>query len=241
LGHVEAGRTVAITTTSAATAREINQAIQARRGRDGPGVDLADGTRAMAGDQIATRRNDPALRTATGEQVRNRQVWTIDRVDEHGQLTVTAPDRGTVVLPSDYAHRHVELGWAVTGYGTQGDTVDTGIAVLDAITSRNHAYVAMTRGRETNHAVIPDRTGTQDPGEQLASIITRSARGESALAVQQRLRETTASTPRVEVPGPEQPTTNDPRHAPTGVTIEERLDRLQHQPVETGRGVSLGL
>ena len=187
-GHVEAGRTVAITTTSAGTAREINQAIQARQpGRDGPGVDLADGTRALAGDQIATRRNDPTLRTTTGEQVRNRQIWTIDRVDDHGQLTVTAPDRGTVVLPADYAHRHVELGWAVTGYGNQGDTVDIGLAIIEPGTSRNHTYVALTRGRQANHALIPDPTGTLDPADHLSQTIDRTVEREAALPTLERL------------------------------------------------------
>jgi conjugative relaxase-like TrwC/TraI family protein len=188
LAHVEAGRSVAITTTSSAAAREINQAIQARRPeRDGPGVELADGTRALAGDQIATRRNDPMLRTTSGERVRNRQVWTVERVDEHGRLTVGAPDRGTVVLPADYAARHIELGWAVTGYGNQGDTVDIGLAVIEPGTSRNHAYVALTRGREANHAYVPDPIGTLDPAEHLTHVIDRANEREAAIPTLERL------------------------------------------------------
>lgn len=186
--HVDAGRTVAITTTSAATACGINQAIQAQRhGREEPGVELADGTRARAGHQIATRRNDPTLRTTTGEGVRNRQVWTVDRVDDHGQLTVRAPDRGTVELPADYAARHVELGWAVTGYGNQGDTVDIGLAVIEPGTTRNHVYVALTRGREANHALIPDPTGTLDPADHLTKSLARGTEREAALPTLERL------------------------------------------------------
>jgi ATP-dependent exoDNAse (exonuclease V) alpha subunit len=179
---------VAITTTSAVTARESNQAIQAQRPpQDGPGVELADGTRALPGDQIATRRNDPTLRTTSGERVRNRQIWTVDRVDEHGHLTVTAPDRGTVVLPADYATRHVELGWAVTGYGNQGDTVDIGLAIIEPGTTRNHTYVALTRGREANHAYVPDPTGTLDPADHLTHVIDRASEREAALPTLERL------------------------------------------------------
>jgi hypothetical protein len=104
-----------------------------------------------------------------------------------GSLTVTHPERGSVDLPADYVARHVELGWAVTGYGAQGDTVDVGIAVLEPSTSRNHAYVAMTRGRQANHALVVDPTGTADPGDRLAEIVTRPAATHAALAVQSRL------------------------------------------------------
>jgi len=212
---------------------------------------LRDGTRAHVGDQVATRRNDSALRTDAGERVRNRHTWTVTATRPDGSLTVEQSQRGSVELPARYVAEHVELGWAVTGYGTQGDTVDIGIAVLDHTTSRNHAYVAMTRGRDANHAVILDRTGTQDPGEQLATIITRTARGDSALAIQQRLHcaagiEPLASGhPTPEHPGPATPEPNDPTwteptHDQQVLAIQQRLDRLQQRPIEPGRGVSLG-
>ncbi len=126
--RVAAGCSVAITTNTAETARAINLAIQRAR----PGemrVRLADGTTAQVGDQIATRRNDPTLRTDQDEKVRNRHTWTVTAVDEDGALTVAHPERGEVALPARYVAEHVELGWAVTGYGNQGDTVEVGIAV----------------------------------------------------------------------------------------------------------------
>ncbi len=141
------------------------------------------------GDRIATRRNDPALRTDRGEPVRNRQVWIAQEISPNGELTVSDPERGTAVLPRHYVERHVELGWAVTGYGTQGDTVDVGIAVLEPGTSRNHAYVALTRGREANHAWFPDPTGNLEPADQLESMISRTPERESALATLERLHE----------------------------------------------------
>ena len=85
-------------------------------------------------------------------------------------------------LPADYVTRDVELGWAVTGYGNQGDTVDIGLAVLEPGTTRNHAYVALTRGRTENTAWLPDPTGLADPADDLTTILTRATDQQTALA-----------------------------------------------------------
>ena len=139
--HTAAGQTVAVTTNTADTARTINVAIQRATPRPGPRLPLADGTTVRVGDQIATRRNDPRLVTDRGEKVRNRHTWTVTTVNDDGALVVSHPERGEVELPPRYVAEMVELGWAVTGYGNQGDTVDAGIAVLEPGTTRNHAYV----------------------------------------------------------------------------------------------------
>lgn len=178
------GRTVAVTTASVATARSINEAIQHERGTAlDHGAVLADGTAAGIGDHIATRRNDPTLETTAGVTVRNRHTWTVRSVGEDGGLVVTDDDRGSVHLPADYVAKHVELGWAVTGYGNEGDTIDIAYAIIEPGTSRSHLYVAMTRGREANHAWIPDPTGTVDPAEALAEVASRAPSHESALAM----------------------------------------------------------
>lgn len=183
------GSTVAITTSSAASARAINVAIQRlRRGDRMDGVvALRDGTFVGADDRVVTRRNDPNLRTTHGIQVRNRQTWTVVDVRRDGRLTVVDPDRGRVELPGNYVRSHVELGWAVTGYGNQGDTVDHGIAVIEATTSRAGAYVAMTRGRRDNVAWVLDDSGLEDAGDVLASIISRPSNGITAHAMRDRL------------------------------------------------------
>lgn len=252
--HENDGRSVAITVGSADTARAVNLEIQWLRQSGGPGAALRDGTTAHAGDQIATRNNDPNLRTTSGEKVRNRHTWTVTAVDPDGGLTVTDPDRGTVELPARYVAAHVELGWAVTGYGTQGDTVDVGIAVLDTTTSRNHAYVAMTRGRHANHALVLDPTGAEDATDLLGRIIARPANGESALAVQTRLHHAAGLEP------PAHPDTalddrshpeSSARPGPDGLdepTLEgqvratqRRLDQLQSSAARRPPDHSLGL
>ncbi len=232
--HVAVGRSVAITTNTAETARAINLAIQGA-GTGGPSMRLADGTTARVGDQIATRRNDPKLRTDHGEKVRNRHTWTV--VDAHGDgsLTATHPDRGRMVLPAPYVAEHVELGWAVTGYGNQGDTVDVGIAVLEPGTTRNHAYVAMTRGRRTNVAVLPDASGGLDSADALTEMIGRTPRHESALGVRKRRHEE-AGVPEPPLDLPEVAKLDD--HLVAGVrAVQQRLAALDTR--RSGRGLDL--
>lgn len=195
--HVEAGRTVAITTVNATTAFDINQAVQAltSRAEHEQGAEIRDGARAYVGDQIATRHNDSTARTTHGDPVRNRQTWTVEAINAAGRLTVSHEERGTAVLSAEYARDHVELGWAVTGYGNQGDTVDIGLAVLEPGATRQHAYVALTRGREANHAIVPDPTDTLDPAEHLGGILSHTLDRDSALATRQRLHQAAGIPP----------------------------------------------
>lgn len=54
-------------------------------------------------------------------------------------------------------------------------------------TNRSHAYVAMTRGREANHAWIPDPTGELDSAHALEAALGRSDDRTLALATLDRL------------------------------------------------------
>ncbi|HUZ44356.1 MAG TPA: MobF family relaxase [Acidimicrobiales bacterium] len=183
------GATVAITTASAGVARAINTEIQRRRnpGLAGPSVGVADGSRVFVGDVIATRRNSTALAASDGSPVRNRQTWTVSAVGADGSLTVTDPTRGSVRLPGQYVVRHVELGWAVTGYGSQGVTVDHGICVVEPSSTRAGIYVGMTRGRDRNLAWVVDRTGLLDAEEAFADAIAKPVRALSAHGVRDHL------------------------------------------------------
>ncbi len=145
--------------------------------------------------------------------MRNRQAWTVTAVRGDGNLAASHPERGEVILPADYVARHVELGWAVTGYGNQGVTVDQGICVVERATSRAGLYVGMTRGRERNVAWVLDATGTEDPAETLCSIVARPANAATAHAVRDRLH------------GYEVPHVVDATQR-----ARDRLDRLQRRP-----------
>ena len=126
--------------------------------------------------------------TDRGSPVRNRQSWSVTEVGEDGSLILAARERGAVRLPARYVARHVELGWAVTGYGNQGVTTDHGICVVEPSSSRAGIYVGMTRGRGRNVAWMVDKTGLVDPEEAFAAAIARPANALCAHAVQAQLR-----------------------------------------------------
>jgi len=109
------------------------------------------GERISVGDRVATRHNDRDLNVA------NRDTWTITAIsdahlalqDRHGEVRS---------VPLAYAEKHVELAYATTVYGAQGETTSAGHLVLGEHTSAASAYVGMTRGRDndTAHIVATD-------------------------------------------------------------------------------------
>ena len=219
--QVAGGVIVAITTASTGTARAINIEIQRRRnpGQVGTSVMLADGTRVFVGDRAATRRNNPGLVTTGGGAVRNRQTWTVTAIGDDGSIAVADAERGSVCLPAEYVARHVELGWAVTGYGNQGTTVDHGTCVIEPASTRAGIYVAMTRGRARNVAWIVDRSGSADAEVSFAAAIARPPNAGTAHAVRNRLYRAAGVAP----PEPVLPVTTDDDPARR---MAEHLNRL---------------
>jgi hypothetical protein len=155
--HERGERTRIVTATNDAAAR-LNTRIQAGRDqadrRAGRYLYTSSGVSFYVGDPVVTRRNDRRLRTDHGVMVRNRAAWTITAIDHHNlTLTVRGPD-GTVVLPTDYIAQHLDLGYAQTIHAAQGRTVDHCLLVADDALDSRGLYVAMTRGRLTNHALV---------------------------------------------------------------------------------------
>jgi len=103
------------------------------------------GERLRIGDRVATRRNDWQL------DVANRQTWTITAIDE-ATVTLRNDHGRTRDVPTWYARRSVELAYATTVYGAQGDTKTEAHLLVSETTSAASAYVAMTRGRHDNVA-----------------------------------------------------------------------------------------
>jgi hypothetical protein len=144
-----------------ATVAELNARAQAFRISEGAvtgreAADLRDGLRAHRGDTIVTRQNDSRLRTDRGrDRVKNNDLWTVDKVNRDGSLSVTHEGHGgRITLPAEYVREHVELGYASTVHRAQGLTADTSHVLADASTSRSLAYVAMTRGKESNRLYV---------------------------------------------------------------------------------------
>ncbi|MBC7631102.1 AAA family ATPase, partial [Aeromicrobium sp.] len=131
---------------------DLNQAVRERLVADGRVDDrrtliTQGGERIGVGDRVATRRN------ASEFGVANRDTWTVTAVDRDRTLHLTGK-AGTRTVPADYAVHDVELAYASTVYGAQGDTTHTAHLLLGEHTGAASAYVAMTRGRENNTAHI---------------------------------------------------------------------------------------
>ena len=128
------------------------------------------GERLGVGDRVATRRNDRDL------GVTNRETWTITAIGadgDHRSLTLRgrrATDLRTV--PAGYAREHVELAYATTVYGAQGETTSTGHFMFGEHTSAASAYVAMTRGRDNNVAHLVAEN-LEDARRQWADVFGR--------------------------------------------------------------------
>ena len=109
------------------------------------------GERLGVGDRVATRRNDHDLGVA------NRDTWAVTGLAEDGTMQL-AGGHGRRAIPPDYSALNVELAYASTVYGAQGETTRAAHLVLGEHTGAASAYVAMTRGRDSNtaHLVAED-------------------------------------------------------------------------------------
>ena len=177
----EASRTAVLADDAAATGAlvvadtreqvaDLNQAIRERHVTAGHVDDSRvlvtnGGERLGVGDRIATRRNDYELGVA------NRDIWTVTGLAEDGTMHLVG-EAGTREVPYRYAICDVELVYASTVYGAQGQTTWTAHLVLGEHTGAASAYVAMTRGRDTNtaHLVAED---LDDARQQWALVFSR--------------------------------------------------------------------
>jgi hypothetical protein len=160
-----------------------------RAGRLGDqGLELRGGWFAV-GDRVVVKRNELTLDVQNGDR---------------GTVTAADPQRGT--LSVEICGRLVELGagfltgatregeptllhaYAITGHVAQGLTVDRAFVLADAGMSREWAYVALSRGRESNRlylSAIQDEMRSEfaptdpAPPDPIARLVT-SLRGSSA-------------------------------------------------------------
>ena len=238
-----AGKRVAVVVATREQAATLNAAIRDRLVTEGRVDDrrvvvTGAGERIGVGDRIATRRNDRDL------QVANRDVWTVTGVDRDGGLLVT-PDgtphvtpaggvsaavtlavtpagKGARVLPADYVTAHVELAYATTAHGTQGDTVTAAHLVVGEDTGAAAAYVGMTRGREANTAHLV----ATDPAEAREQWLAVFARDRADLGPAHATRLAAAEAARY---APQRPLEQALADLHSAWTAEQRcLDRLAH-------------
>jgi conjugative relaxase-like TrwC/TraI family protein len=136
-----------------------------------PSVRVARDQQVRVGDLIVSRHNDATVDVRPGpqhphhdrvDQVRNGNRWRVAGIDpERGRIAAERlTDQARAVFQPDYVAEHITLGYAATVHSAQGITVGNthtpGVcyAILSENATRAMAYVAMTRGKDENHAFI---------------------------------------------------------------------------------------
>lgn len=138
------------------------------------------------GDEVLALRNEYRLSVLNGTRA------TIESIDTtRHELTLTT-DARHLVLPFAYAEAgHLSHGYATTVHKAQGATVDRCLILADDTMQREHAYTALSRGRDSNELfVVAEDTRveerhaaevTYDPLDALRHAIGRSAAKHLAL------------------------------------------------------------
>jgi conjugative relaxase-like TrwC/TraI family protein len=143
----------------------LNRRLHDTLTTEGPTARAARDQRVRVGDLIVSRRNDATitLRRGTGyigaggmDEVRNGNRWSVIAVDAETNRVAAErlTDHARVTFERDYLKEDVTLGYAVTVHSAQGVTTATAHAVIADTATRSMAYVAMSRGRDTNQAYI---------------------------------------------------------------------------------------
>jgi Ti-type conjugative transfer relaxase TraA len=189
--HRLEGDTVAMTAYRRHDVDDLNGRARAYLVRSGDvsGPELVlDDRPYQAGDQIVCLKNNRRLGVCNGTRA------TIATVDpDRGTLTITLDDR-SVLLPREYLDEgNIAHGYATTIHKTQGATVDRGLVLGTDELFRERGYVALSRGRITNHLYliganeIDDSTGhgppplIDDPVEVVQHALHRQ--GDKQLAI----------------------------------------------------------
>jgi conjugative relaxase-like TrwC/TraI family protein len=151
----------------------------------GPEVRIADGAVGSPGDLIICTRNDHGVEAGEpGRGLANGDLLRIEAVTPGGLLVRRALDADPATGQRRWTHQRflftdfadAELGYAVTDHVAQGRTVHTGLAVISGTEDRQHAYVALTRGTDTNMAyvfTVPPKLADPAPGPRPAPELAR--------------------------------------------------------------------
>jgi AAA domain len=176
----------------------------------GPAVRIADGTQASAGDLIICTRNDHTIQAGEpGRALANGDLLRIEAVTPAGLIVRRALDADPATGQRQWTDRtflyqhfgDAELGYAVTDHVAQGRTVTAGLAVITGTEDRQHAYVALSRGTDTNRAYVftvspklADPVPGPRPAPELARYdrITADATAQPAAAVATETKEALA-------------------------------------------------
>ncbi|MBE9137430.1 AAA family ATPase, partial [Nodosilinea sp. LEGE 07088] len=115
------------------------------------------------GDRLRWTRNDRA------QNLRNGQAFTLSAIDAQGQAEIRYPD-GRCDAVDLTGLQYVDYGLVSTTYSAQGKTADRVMALMDATTSQESFYVAVSRAKY--HLSLY----TADPDELLRQAQRSSAK-----------------------------------------------------------------
>ena len=162
-----AGRAPLMMAASNELADEMNDAIRSDLQHlgciqaGGAEVALMNGARAGVGDLIVLREvhhdaesGEPGRGLANGDTL---EITSIDggRVTARRVLDVDAAGQRRYTRPFAFPYAaQSQLAYVVTGHRAQGRTVTAGIALFTGGESHEWAYPALTRGRDSNHAIV---------------------------------------------------------------------------------------
>jgi hypothetical protein len=188
------------------------------------------------GDLLRATRNNRRIPVGT-DHLRNGDLFTVTGHTELGLTVQRLDSPATAVLPRDYLAQHARYGWASTIDSAQGATVDHSLLLARPGLDRSRLYVAMTRGRRTNHVYLatePDpeitprdsRPPAIDPASQLAQMLHRT--GENA-AAHTRLPEPDPPTATRRHRGQRRTFAEPPRPAPRRETDHDRYLAAEDQ------------
>jgi hypothetical protein len=184
------GTDVLLMATDHALRRELSRRIRddlIRLGivAAGPAVRIADGAVASPGDLVVCTRNDRTVQAGEpGRTLANGDLLRIDAVTPTGLIVRRALDADSATGQRRWGgqqflyagYREAELGYAVTDHVAQSRTVHTGLGVIAGTEDRQHAYVVLSRGTDTNMGYVftlPPKLADLVPGPRPAPELAR--------------------------------------------------------------------
>ena len=131
--------------------------LRARGEVSGPEVELAGGSFGV-GDRVVVKQNDLRLGVSNGQRGR------VVEADPAAVALVVEVDGRRVRLDREFLNRTTRdgdptllHGYAITGHVAQGLTVDHSLVLASGGIGNEWAYVALSRGRESNRLYVAER------------------------------------------------------------------------------------
>ncbi|QKZ24283.1 MobF family relaxase [Streptomyces chartreusis] len=199
----EQGRSSLMTAEQADTVTALNQRAQAwlaasdrldtRQARP-----LRAGLTAHVGDLVVTRDNARHLLTrGTRDFVKNGDVWVVTELLAGGDVLLRHTEHhGRVRLPAAYADASLDLGYAATVHRAQGITVEASHGLAGPGTSRESAYVQLSRGARTNRLYVECEPGIP-VAEAVQQIAANSRASRSATETLRTLQDSATAPARL--------------------------------------------